>query len=258
MQAAVVLVMLVGIGQPSFVNPSPDITPEDLLQGAFSGAVTEALVKTLSGPPQTFGSNWGNKTTFSVIDGGHWEWEGVKSHWVNHYRQYQRNDGLWTRGSLSLEDPAHQLHVQFSDFKPVPGRLDVSFQIYATAEFRGNYEARYYKDGLEVASVTAGARAVGTINLTMRVYLTNNASILHWQVVSSNLDYSDVTLDRLGVMGGETAKVVGDSITGSIKEFMGKKRQALLSGFAQIISKDLSGNLDLRLLLVNLIKKLPH
>ncbi len=259
MNSAVALLMLLSLGQQPFVGSSPpDFQPDKILARAFSGAATEALVEALNGPPYTFGSNWGNQITTRTADGGRWVWEGAKSHFETHYREDNRNDGVWTRGSISLEDPAHEMIVNFSDFKATPRLLEVSFQIYARAMLRAQAEARSYRYGVELGAISTGARAVVSVNLTLRVYLYDNATRLGWQVVAPDLSYSDVTLDKLGYMGGEAAKVLGDAITGSIKQFFSSQRAKMLANIQNRISAKLNGSLPIRNDLAMLIRIMPH
>jgi hypothetical protein len=258
MYTAAALSLLLSLVQQLPGSSAPAIKPEQILEGALSGAVREALIESLAGPPYPFANKWGNQITIKTPDGGHWVWEGVKSRFETHYREDRLNHGLWIRGTVALENPAQELFLNFSDFSSAPRLLEVTFKVYARAMFRANAEVREYNHGAHLFSVNTGARAVGHLSLTMKVYLTANATKLGWQVVNSDLSYSDVTLDRVGTMGGESAKIVGDAMTGSFKQFFASKREKMLADARTKISNKLSGSQPIRNELARVIRMAPH
>jgi hypothetical protein len=231
---------------------------QSILEGAFSGAVRAALVPVLSGQSSDFSNKWGSQLTLRTPDGGHWEWEGVHSHWVTHYREDNVNHGLWTRGNVQVENPQQELVLNFSDFRTVPGHYDLTFKVFIRMLFRGHVEARQYNHGAELLAVDSNMRAVGKANLSVRVYLSDNATRLGWNVIATDLQYSDVTVDRVGVIGGFAARVLGDAARGTINQFFAKKKNEILNNAKNAISQVMSRSLPIRNDVTTVIRTLAH
>jgi hypothetical protein len=255
---AATLCLLLSMVQQVPDSPAHAVKPERLLEAALSGALKEALIESMAGPSYPFEHNWGNQITIRTPDGGRVVWEGIKSRFETHYREDHLNHGLWIRGTVAIENPAQELVLNFSDFRPAPGLLEVTFKVSARAMFRANAQVREYNHGAHLFSVTAGARAVGHLNMTMKISLTDNATRLSWEVVESDLTYSDVTLDRLSAMGGESARVLGDAITGGFRQFFASKRAKMLADARNEISKKLHGSQPIRNELARVIRMAPH
>jgi hypothetical protein len=237
----------------------PGQTAEAILEGAFSGALRAAILQDFSAePPTEFSNNWGNQITVRTPDGGHWEWEGLRSHWVTHYREDHFNHGLWTRGWVRIENAPQETVLNVSDFRTVPGHFDISFAVFVRTLFRGHVEAREYNHGVELLGVDSDMRAVGKMTLRVRVYLYQDATRLGWDVIAADLNYSDVTVDRIGAVSGYAAKLLGDAATGTINQFFSAKRDKTINQAKAAVSSTLSGSLPIRDDVARVIRMLSH
>jgi len=227
------------------------VEPEQILEGALSGAVERALYFELRDLRSEFSNNWGNK--ISVWTGKtKVVWQGIRS------RVERINDeldhGLWTRGWVRIENAADELDVKFRNFRKTPGKLQLRFQIYVRAMFRGQIEARQYNHGVGLWRATSNGRARGHIFLNMRVHI--DGTELRWEAENVDIKYSDVAVDRVGHVGGEAARVVGNAFTGAIKKWFADKEREAVSKAKRAVDQAIRGSRPIRNDLARVIKML--
>src|SRR5262249_20127145 len=100
---------------------------------------------------------------------------------------------------------------------PDPGRT--TFDVFLAFEARVDYEQQKWKAGLRLYSGSARARL--RVQLALQCELLtrlewNNKltpdAVLRLHVVRSNLGYSNLVVERIAGVGGDTAKLIGEAI----------------------------------------------
>lgn len=230
--------------------------PEQILEGAMSGAVERFLYYELRDLNSQSSNNWDNKIRVwtgktKVV------FQGINSRVVRIYDH--KNHGVWTRSSVKMENARDQLDVKFRNFHKTPGKSELRFQIYVRAMFRGQVEARHYNRGVRLWSATVKGRAKGHIYLNMKVYIykQGNGYRLGWKAENADIKYSDVVTDRVGHAGGYTARVIGDAFTGAIKQWFPKKEREAIAKARKAVSKAISSNIQIRNDLARVIRMIP-
>ena len=207
-------------------NSSWGQNTERQLAGALSGIVESALIENLGHLRTEVSDNWGN--TAKVWTGEtKVVFQGVKSHVEKIYTN--KNHGLWKRSWVELENSRDNLDLKIRRFKRT-GKTEITFQIYVTAKIRGKLEARAYNHGVRLASGTFNGRADGEITVDCRcgLYKEGDKLILRNRVENASIKYSNVVLDRAGVFGGYSARVLGDAFTWAVDKWLAEKKQSAI------------------------------
>jgi hypothetical protein len=226
--------------------------PEEILAGAFSGAVRTQLRAELAQVGRVENQDgWDNKErvwtgkTKVVFEGIHSRVEKIYDT-VNH--------GKWKKGWVELD--AGTFDVEFKNFKKTQGKMEVRFQVVASGEFRGQIEYRHYDRGVKLVSLTANGRAKATAYIDLRVTLSDDGKRVTWETTAVDFKYSDVVMDKVGHFGGETAKLLGDAFTGAVKQWFPEKERDAVKEVKQAINAALKGSVEVRNDIAELVRKL--
>ena len=116
----------------------------------------------------------------------------------------------------------------------------------------GHPEQGSLVDGLSPAT-TANGRARCHMYLDMHVFIRGTK--LHWEVEKANIKYSDVVVDRVGHVGGETVKILGDAFTKAVKQWFPKKERQAIEKAKSAVTKTLKGSENIRSKIAQVIKQ---
>lgn len=219
-------------------------TPQQILEGAFSGGVRKALQAELGKLGRVeWSESWGH--TAEVWTGKtKVQFQGINSKVIKILERV--NDGEWKKAWV---DPQEQsFDIDFSKFRKTAGKMEVKFHFDAHCQMRGQAEFRKYKAGAQLISVTGKGRATLHAHVDMRVYLfeQDSKTRLGWETEAVDFKYSDVTLEKVGAFGGETARLMGDAFQAAVNQWFPDKERDARAAARQAIGDALNGSLEIR------------
>lgn len=219
-------------------------TPKEILEGSFSGGVRKALRTELGKLGRVeWSQSWGH--TAEVWTGKtKVEFQGINSKIVKILERV--NDGEWQKAWVDPQEGTFD--IDFSNFRKTPGKLEVRFHFDASCQMRGQAEFRKYKAGAQLISVTGKGRATLHAHVDMRVYLfeQDNKTRVGWETEKVDFKYSDVVLEKVGAVGGETAKLMGDGFQAAVKQWFPDREKDARAAARTAIGDALSGSLEIR------------
>ena len=91
-------------------------------------------------------------------------------------------------------------------------------------------------------------RATLHAHVDMRVYLFEKDSKTHvgWETEAVDFKYSDVVLEKAGLVGGETARLMGDAFQAAVKQWFPDRERDARAAARSAISDALKGSIEIR------------
>jgi hypothetical protein len=171
------------------------VPSDDVIKGAFGGAIEAIIIEEIKSKVVEKSENWGNKvnTPFG-----------------------KKKDGLWRRFRVKAESPESK--VDFKITKVEKKTIDTAYlEMRLSVFWRGDARAQLWI--VDVLSGDVDAEARGTLVTTvgfdvkLKGDLESAEFSLEPTLMKSEVDIRDFVLDRIGSIGGYSARVIGDILT---------------------------------------------
>lgn len=225
-------------------------SPKDILEGGFSGAVRRGLQTKLAALGRTeWSESWGH-TAETWAGKTKVEFQGIKSKVVKIMERV--NDGEWKKAWV--EPQARSFDINFSNFRKSSGKPEVTFHFDASCQMRGQAEYRKYKAGAQLLSVTGKGRATLHVHVDMRVYLFEKGTKVGWETTGVDLKITDVVAEKVGAVGGEAARVLGNAFKAAADKWLPEQQREATAGAKRAIGDALKDNQEIRSDIAKLIR----
>ncbi len=146
-----------------------------------------------------------------------------------------RNEGRWWRLRAHAISPAQTLVLDISDLqKPGPGKT--AFTGHLALDVRVVLERQTWRAGVRLYSGSTRARL--RIKLAVKCEVTTRIqpngtlfpdAVFRVRVVESNLRYDNLVVEHTAGVGGEAAKIIGDTLIGGARQFKPSLERDLLA-----------------------------
>jgi hypothetical protein len=199
----------------------------DALAGSLRGYLIQALPKPLYEDQR----HWGLQKP--LARGVTWKGQGAGVH--AEVRHRLKNEGHWWKVRVTAGNLPDTLVVDLRDVQqPEPGR--VLFTAFVSFDTQVEYDRQNWRAGVRLYSGSVRARL--RVKLTLRceavTRLEPNGTLLpdalfRLRVLQSDLSYDNLVVEHVAGVGGEAAKVLGDTARGSLKHWRPSLERDLLA-----------------------------
>lgn len=208
---AAVLLALPGQSPAAVANNSPDA-----LAGTLRGILLSHVPTTL----YEASPGWGHTVRIPV--GIHWKGQGLNVR--PEAKMGDRNDGDWRKVRVTTVNLPQTLVVEVRDVQtPEPGRT--TFGVYVSFPALVDYEHQKWREGTRIYGVGARARLRLHMALTcesvFRIASTTffPELVFRLRVVQARVAYDQFVMEHVAGIGGEAAKLLGDTIRKGIEQW---------------------------------------
>lgn len=208
---------------------------EEIVKGALGGAVESIIIEHLKGEKFSGNDNWGHKVS------------GLLG---------KQKDGLWTRFEAKPENPSKNIDFKILDLERKGSDtaiVDLRLSVY----MRGHAQAQVWKYGYLLGDVDTEVRAkvilTATINLKLKGDLASATFVVKPTVTKADIDVDDFVTDKIGYIGGFSAKVLGDCIQGCVSESFDDAKPGIVSDMKAAMQRALD-QADMKLQLRDFLK----
>lgn len=204
---------------PAVANPSTTLPPGTL--DSLSGSLRAFLINEMPTPLYKDDKNWGHQRR--VANGVVWRGKGLKVH--PETQKAPKNDGIWTRLTLTTPNIRNSLKLDLRNLKITPGG-PTTFDIALSFECNAEYERQNWKAGVRVYSGSTRIRF--RINLALNCEVSSRFDrqagtipdlLFRMRVVKADVTYDNVVFEHILGLGGEAAKLIGEAIKGGVHRF---------------------------------------
>jgi hypothetical protein len=247
-----VCLILIQAGAPGAAGPAPD---DEAKPSPLAGPLRELLVRNMPTPLYEGSPGWGH--TANVATGI--EWAGKGLHVRPRVKKEDRNDGTWRKVRITAEDLPRSTVLEVRNIQhPEPGRT--TFEVFMAFDARVDYEQQKWMAGVRLYSGSARARF--RLLLTLQCELLTRLewkgslspdAVFRLRVVQSNLGYSNLVVEHIAGVGGDTAKLIGEAIQRGIRRWRPSVERNLLAKANAAIERT-ADTKELRLGLGSLLK----
>jgi hypothetical protein len=200
-------------------NPVALLSPAnpDALAGALRGYLAHNL------PPTLYEASPGWGHTARVANGLHWT--GKHLPLQPHLKYADKNDGDWRKVRVTAENPADTLLLDIRNLQqPELGR--VTFDLFLSLDARVDYEHQKWESGVRIYSVgaqgTLRVKALLSCEATTRLEPGSQLlpdAVFRLHVTQAQLSYDNLVVKHIAGVGGEAAKLIGDSLKGGLHQW---------------------------------------
>lgn len=230
----VVAIVCMALTAPAFAGPT-DAPTADELSVIFRGLLTSALPD----PLVQHSSNWGNQK--KVANGVTWEKSGalVKPH----VQKKLKNDGSWQRLKVEAIDPQKNLTVNVLNLKYAE-KGKVTFDVLVILQTRITFEQQVWLSGIRLFDGEVRARCRPL--LLLRCESTTRAEksgghlpdvVFRMRATDGKLSYDQFKVEHLAGVGGDMAKVLGESAHNLLNQLRPSIERKMLENASQAIVK---------------------
>lgn len=194
--------------------PSPDVIR------AVAANIRHYLVGALPDPLYEKNPGWGHQERSPTG----LKWTGGTLPLHPHVQHGERNAGNWKHLHLSAVDPEHGLTFELRDLRPLPGggtAFTALIACPARAEYRHqrwNAGVKWYDASLRVRlRLRAALRCELTTRLEPGALLFPEV-VIGLRVTKAEVAYDDLVVEHVIGVGGDAARVIGDSFLRLVHE----------------------------------------
>jgi hypothetical protein len=200
-------------------NPIALLSPAN--PDALAGALRGYLVHNL--PPTLYEASPGWGYTSQVANGLRWTGKHVPLH--PHVQYADKNDGDWRKVRVTADNMADTLLFDIRNLQqPEPGR--VTFDIFLSLDARVDYEHQKWESGVRLYSAGAKGKlrlkALLSCEATTRLEPGNQLlpdAVFRLRVTQAQVSYDNLVVEHIAGVGGEAAKLIGDSLKGGLHQW---------------------------------------
>lgn len=207
---------------------------------ALAGAIRGFLVKSMPEPLYEKKQDWGRQQ--------------------KNFRGKMKNDGHWKNIHVHAVNPADTLVFDIRNLNHTePGR--VTFTVYLSFDVRGEYEHIHWESGIRLR--TSSLRARCRLRVTMHCEATYRVepgakllpdAVFRLRVAKSDVQYDNFVTEHIAGFGGDMAKLLGDAVRSSMKQWHPSLERDLLAKANERIEQS-ADTKEVRVSLYELIKK---
>lgn len=206
---------------------------------ALAGSLRGYLVHNLPTPLYEKSWNWGH--TVPVANGLKWRGQGLGVH--PEVQHAPRKDGHWRKVTLTAENPADTVVFDIRDVAlPETGRM--TFKVFVSLDTRVDYQQQSWHAGKRTYSGSAAAhlRLKLLLDLEATTTLASGPTLVpdvvfRLHVTHADLSYDNLRFEHIAGIGGEGAKLLGDAVKGSLREWRPSLEADLLAKANRAIVK---------------------
>jgi hypothetical protein len=220
---------------PAGVKPGVPANPLALLGGgsqdALAGSLRGYLLQALPTPLYEDQSHWGLQKPV----GRGLKWQGPGSRDRAGGRRDVRNQGHWWKVRVTAGNLRDTLVLDLRDVRqPEPGR--VLFTAFVSFDTRVEYDRQNWRAGLRLYSGSVRARL--RLRLALRCEAVTRLepngtplpdALFRLRVLQSDLSYDNLVVEHVAGVGGEAAKLLGETARGSLKQWRPSLEHDLLA-----------------------------
>ncbi|MFO0936715.1 MAG: hypothetical protein U0798_09410 [Gemmataceae bacterium] len=216
------LMLTASLASPTVVradDATSKMSPEETKHLAH--VARQLILKFLPDPAIKTKKNWGNqKETIVRVDG---ERKGLMN-WKFETKKEMKNDGHWSAVTLSIIDPNTKLRLDLKDIAtPEPGKTTFTAIVAAPVKFQ--FEQQIWKAGIRLYSGETRGRCDATTVLDCETTTKLDwmpgkllpTQILKVKITKADVIYENPVIEHTAGVGGDTAKVIGDTAIKAIK-----------------------------------------
>ena len=171
-----------------------------------------------------------------------------------------RKQGISRKVRITAVNPADNLVLDLRDVRsPEPGKL--TFGVFLALDTRIDYNRQLWEAGIKLfdGSVRARARLKVTLDCEATTRLETNGlplpeAVFRLRVVKANVQLENVVVEHIAGVGGDAAKVIGDSLRSSLRRLHPSLERKLLERAEAAIVKA-GDTKEVRIGLTQLLKK---
>jgi hypothetical protein len=213
-----------------FPGPNPATLFSPASTDALAGALRGYLVK--NAPSVLYEGNYGWGRTKQVANGVKWTGGAIPLH--PHVQFASKNDGDWRKLRVEAPKLADTLIFDIRSLQyPESGKL--TFDLFVAFDAVVEYEHQKWDAGIRLFSTSARARlrAKATVNCEVTTRLEKTGSLLpdavfSLHVTGAKVAYDNLVVEHVAGVGGEAAKVIGDTVKGGLKRWHPSLEKELL------------------------------
>ena len=175
-------------------------------------------------------------------------WDGVKiwredGHFETKRRTKLVNAGTWTRYSIAVVEPEKNLQVTFNRLEALP-ESRIAFEVTVECPLDVFGRLSQWARDVQVVSISANADAAcrltidGTVQFQMNVLKFPPDIIIKPHIDHAHIELTHYRVRRISQVGGDVAKVLGNSLRGVVDE----KLEDMNSKLADKINKQIDKN----------------
>jgi hypothetical protein len=222
----------------------------DALGGVFRGYLVRNVPTTL----YEASPGWGK--TAPTVNGIKWTGRLL----LRPHGQYaEKNDGDWRRVRFEAANLDNSLILDLRKVrKEEPGRI--TFDLFVAFDARVEYEHQKWVAGVRLysGSISARLRARALVTCEVTTNLEKNGGLLpdavfRLRATQATLGYDNLVIDHVYGVGGEAAKMIGESFKGALKQLHPSLEGDLLERANKAIIK-VGDTKEVRVNLANLFK----
>lgn len=262
--AAGLVLGLLRCGAPAAEPPAPpkpaSTPPLAPLPGngsndAVAAALRNCVLQSLPTPLYEGYHGWGQ--TRRVANGVKWSGEVLPLR--PKVQHAERNNGTWRKIRITAENLPNSLVFALSDVRPIEsGRT--AFTVSLSFDARVHYEKQVWEAGVRLLSDSARARIRVRLTLNCEVSARFEPTgrllpdaVFRLRVSHSDLGYDHFVMEHVAGVGGDLAKVLGDTVKGTLHRFDPALERHLLEKANAAIEKA-ADTKEVRLSLGSLLK----
>jgi hypothetical protein len=210
--------------------PAPNLLGNktlDSLAGTFRGL----LLRNLPNPLYETSSNWGH--TKEVPNGLKWTGKVLPLH--PHVTHSLKNDGVWRKLRVTAANAADTLVFDLRNLQqPEPGRK--TFEAFLVFDAVANFDEEKWRAGVRTLAFSVRARLRVRLRLWCEVTSRTETAadslvpdvVFRLRVTKADLGYDNLVVEHIAGVGGEAAKVLGDTIHGALRDWRPEMERHLL------------------------------
>jgi hypothetical protein len=189
------------------------------------------LLHNLPTPLYETSSNWGHKK--EVPNGLKWTGKVLPLH--PHVTHSEKNDGVWRKVQVTAKNANDTLVFSLSNLQqPEPTRK--TFEAALAFDADVNFDEEKWRAGVRTLAFSVRARLRVRLHLWCEVTSRSETPagslipdvIFRLRVTKADLGYDNLVVEHIAGIGGEAAKVMGDTIHGVLSDFHPQMERHLL------------------------------
>jgi hypothetical protein len=210
--------------------PAPNVLGNKTLD-SLAATFRSLLLRNIPNPLYETNSNWGH--TREVANGLKWTGDILPLH--PHVTHAEKNSGVWRKLRVTATNPADTLVFDLRNLQqPEPTRK--TFEAFLAFDANLNFDEEKWRAGVRTLAFSVRGRLRVRLHLWCEVTSRSETAagalipdvIFRLRVTKADLGYDNLVVEHIAGIGGEAAKVMGDTIHGFLRDFRPQMERHLL------------------------------